>query len=351
MEENKDTKICPYCGEKILKTAKKCKFCKEWINQPNSEKFFLQERKNISKNIYIAVICGVLFIVFMFCCLLNTELGDFQYASITSTKNLNPENCTLTHKEIIEILNQQYKDCQEYVRNKENPIEYREKLFTTYYRNIQYYVKAYNHNFRLKDSDFHFLKYGYFHRPVYMAYKDGIQYVKEYKEHYSIYAPSTIGLDIKKNGNDLKIVFDERILPSNLFFSKNWYNFIYVKDLVNNDYKEKGAIYDENWHEKTKTSKRLLFMLNEITSDFALQKEKNELLTEVTKTLLINSETFDVNNQTLTPISRQNIEQVLASVNSNQDVYIKINQCYSILQSNSYQNSQKYKNCVANIKY
>ena len=28
-----ETKRCPYCGEEILAVAKKCKFCKEWIEE------------------------------------------------------------------------------------------------------------------------------------------------------------------------------------------------------------------------------------------------------------------------------------------------------------------------------
>ena len=28
-----DTKQCPYCGEKVLATAKKCKHCSEWLSR------------------------------------------------------------------------------------------------------------------------------------------------------------------------------------------------------------------------------------------------------------------------------------------------------------------------------
>ncbi len=32
-----ETKLCPYCGEKILAIAKKCKHCGEWINSNNCQ--------------------------------------------------------------------------------------------------------------------------------------------------------------------------------------------------------------------------------------------------------------------------------------------------------------------------
>ena len=33
-----ETKRCPYCGEKILAVAKKCKHCGEWLETKESEK-------------------------------------------------------------------------------------------------------------------------------------------------------------------------------------------------------------------------------------------------------------------------------------------------------------------------
>ena len=36
MSEEKQTKNCPYCGEEILATAKKCKHCGEWLGESES---------------------------------------------------------------------------------------------------------------------------------------------------------------------------------------------------------------------------------------------------------------------------------------------------------------------------
>lgn len=33
--EQKETKLCPYCGEEILAVAKKCKHCGKWLSEPN----------------------------------------------------------------------------------------------------------------------------------------------------------------------------------------------------------------------------------------------------------------------------------------------------------------------------
>lgn len=38
MKENKDTKICPFCGEEIKNTAIKCKYCGEFLNEDSSKK-------------------------------------------------------------------------------------------------------------------------------------------------------------------------------------------------------------------------------------------------------------------------------------------------------------------------
>ena len=44
MEENKDIKRCPFCGEEIKVSAKKCRYCKNWITEDNKP---TQENKEI----------------------------------------------------------------------------------------------------------------------------------------------------------------------------------------------------------------------------------------------------------------------------------------------------------------
>ena len=53
-----ETKTCPFCGEEILSSAKKCTHCGEWINNVNQEYCI----KNIDKYGLIITIAIVIFI-------------------------------------------------------------------------------------------------------------------------------------------------------------------------------------------------------------------------------------------------------------------------------------------------
>lgn len=41
--EEKEKKICPYCGETIMAAAKKCRYCGEWLTEENEK---VQSAKN-----------------------------------------------------------------------------------------------------------------------------------------------------------------------------------------------------------------------------------------------------------------------------------------------------------------
>lgn len=48
MEERQETKICPFCKKEVLKLAKKCRFCGNWLNETSNEtKHYVQTKLSI----------------------------------------------------------------------------------------------------------------------------------------------------------------------------------------------------------------------------------------------------------------------------------------------------------------
>lgn len=70
MDENKDTKKCPFCGEEILACAVKCKHCGEWVDSRTSQNPVIRKIANHQKTsniiwliIAIIQICSVYLII------------------------------------------------------------------------------------------------------------------------------------------------------------------------------------------------------------------------------------------------------------------------------------------------
>lgn len=70
MDNSENTTKCPYCGEEILKEAKKCKHCGEWLdkNEEDSRKTEVKpqeddlEDENITSNIWSKTIEWIIFL-------------------------------------------------------------------------------------------------------------------------------------------------------------------------------------------------------------------------------------------------------------------------------------------------
>lgn len=92
-----ETKNCPYCGEKIMATAKKCKHCGEWLEQTQSTTEESNESETVNdayeqpKEVAVELstrekVCRYLGWAFYALAVLDFALGNFGNIDITGFK-------------------------------------------------------------------------------------------------------------------------------------------------------------------------------------------------------------------------------------------------------------------------
>lgn len=156
---DKETKKCPFCGEEILATAKKCKHCKQFLeedkNQVKSETaktIQAQSSNHASKKGIISVVLGIIIFgiisnsssnSFLKGCELENERDiNSRYGPVGITKTYYCKNNNLYDEVDIDYRNGNNYPDYSFLANK--------NIFARYYRkNGEYYCSVYN----IKDDE------------------------------------------------------------------------------------------------------------------------------------------------------------------------------------------------------
>ena len=86
---NKETKVCPYCGETILKVAKKCRYCGEWLEEKHDMEIVeseIEDTKSLMDRIKVFADKRK-YIIGIFCIITLGFIGTIAYKYITFPKN------------------------------------------------------------------------------------------------------------------------------------------------------------------------------------------------------------------------------------------------------------------------
>ena len=82
-----ETKNCPFCGEEVLATAKKCKHCGEWLETTSATKKIIRSKPNY---VLLSWMCYIAMFVEVISCIQEMGLAKGDY-HIRGLANLIPE--------------------------------------------------------------------------------------------------------------------------------------------------------------------------------------------------------------------------------------------------------------------
>lgn len=205
-----DTKKCPHCGEEIKAQAIKCKHCRKFINdaENNIEQTEITEINEKHDNKALTFVCvGLLFVILSAgaICLAQYNTSN---AALPRHELVAPASSSLTMKEAIEQITIQDTAIRE-VLSKNLSDKDKDKAFSEYLDNIQYYVDVINNKYFYEGTYFDELQKLYNNRRIYIQGIEIIPAHENYKEYFcgKINSPKVDTIGVEYGGEGTYNVF------------------------------------------------------------------------------------------------------------------------------------------------